>query len=75
MILDVDIKIDLEPGNYTFSFALGDVIEGNNWVNYHGTSELGPIAVSWSLLDGIPPFYGPYGLPVHLEIATSEISN
>ncbi len=75
MILDVDIKIDLEPGNYTFSFALGDVIEGNNWVNYHGTSELGPIAVSWSLLDGIPPFYGPYGLPVHLEIDNSLIKN
>jgi lipopolysaccharide transport system ATP-binding protein len=75
MILNVDIKIDLEPGNYTFSLALGDIIEGNNWVNYHGTGELGPIAVSWSLLDGIPPFYGPYGLPVHLEIANSEISN
>jgi lipopolysaccharide transport system ATP-binding protein len=73
MILHVDINIDLEPGNYTFSLALGDVIEGNNWVNYHGTGELGPIAVSWSLLDGIPPFYGPYGLPVHVEVATSKI--
>ena len=75
MILHVDIKIDLEPGNYTFALALGGIIEGNNWFSYHATGELGPIAVSWPLLDGIPPFYGPYGLPVHMEIATSEISN
>jgi hypothetical protein len=74
MTLNVDIKIDLEPGNYTFSLALGDVIEGNNWLNHHGTGELGPIAVSWSLLDGIPPFYGPYGLPVHVKIESAENS-
>lgn len=74
MILNVDIKIDLEPGNYTFSILLGDVIEGNNWFNYHGTGELGPISVSWSLLDGIPPFYGPYGLPVHIQTGSAETS-
>jgi lipopolysaccharide transport system ATP-binding protein len=74
MTLNVDIKIDLEPGNYTFSLGLGDVIEGNNWFNHHGTGELGPIAVSWSLLDGIPPFYGPYGLPVNVEIESAENS-
>jgi hypothetical protein len=47
---------------------LGDIIEGNNWFNHHGTGELGPIAVSWPLLEGIPPFYGPYGLPINTEI-------
>lgn len=67
MVLNIDMKIDLEPGNYTFSISMGDIIEGNNWVNYHSTSAIGPLAVSWSVFDGPPPFYGPFGLPIHIE--------
>jgi hypothetical protein len=25
--------------------------------------------VGWSLMDGPPPFYGPFGLPVHIQVA------
>jgi lipopolysaccharide transport system ATP-binding protein len=71
VVFQIDLKLDLESGNYTFSLSLGELIEGGNWQSYDGTSELGPLAVGWSLMDGPPPFYGPYGLPVHVEIATS----
>lgn len=73
LVLNIDMKIDVEPGNYTFAISLGEVIEGNNWVSHHGTGELGPISVSWSLLEGIPPFHGPFGLPISTEVDTKPL--
>jgi lipopolysaccharide transport system ATP-binding protein len=69
VVFQIDLKLDLEAGNYTFSLSLGELIEGGNWQSYSGTGELGPLAVGWSLLDGAPPFYGPFGLPVHIQVA------
>jgi hypothetical protein len=69
VVFNIDLKMDLEAGNYTFSLGLGELIEGGNWQSYCGTGELGPLSVGWSLLDGPPPFYGPFGLPVQINVA------
>jgi lipopolysaccharide transport system ATP-binding protein len=69
VVFNIDLKMDLEAGNYTFSLALGELIEGGNWQSYCGTGELGPLSVGWSLMDGPPPFYGPFGLPIQINVA------
>ena len=68
-LFNIDLKMDLEAGNYTFSISLGERIEGGNWQSYCGTGELGPLSVGWSLMDGPPPFYGPFGLPIQISVA------
>jgi len=68
VVFQIDLKMDLEAGNYTFSLSLGELIEGGNWQSYSGTGELGPLAVGWSLMDGPPPFYGPFGLPIQIQV-------
>jgi hypothetical protein len=70
VIFGVDIPLALESGNYTFSVGIGQIEDGHNWESFHGTGELGPLSVGWSLLEGVPPFYGPFGLPVQVTVAS-----
>lgn len=74
LVFNIDLKMDLEAGNYTFSLSLGELDEGGNWQSYCGTPELGPLSLRWSLMDGPPPFYGPFGLPVHIQMESAENS-
>ena len=70
VIFGVDIPLALESGNYTFSVGIGQIEDGHNWESFHETGELGPLSVGWSLLEGVPPFYGPFGLPVQVTVAS-----
>ena len=69
----IDARLDLEPGNYTFRFGLGNINEAGVWQSYDKTDELGPLCVTWSNLDGEPPFHGAFGLPVQIEIDDASV--
>ncbi len=75
VVFNIDLKMDLEAGNYTFSLALGELIEGGNWQSFFGTGELGPLSVGWAIMEGPPPFYGPFGLPIQINVVEEPVTD
>jgi len=63
----LDITLALEPGNYTILTGIGKVLGAGGWQRIHGTGWFGPLSISWNSRDSLPPFAGPFGLPVHIE--------
>jgi lipopolysaccharide transport system ATP-binding protein len=73
VVFDFDLKMDLEPGNYTFSLALEELIEGGGLQNCFDTGELGPLSVVWYYMDDGPvPFNGPFGLPIQIKVSSES---
>jgi lipopolysaccharide transport system ATP-binding protein len=65
--VNIAIPLQLEAGSYTFNIGVGHIEGINQWVRLHGTGWLGPLTISGTRGQSIPPFYGPFGLPVQID--------
>jgi len=70
---ELSIILNLEAGEYSFSFNLG-VESGtvNQGEELFSTPELGPFNVSWDYGQDIAPFYGACGLPANAKFIKSD---
>lgn len=60
----LDLKMQLEAGQYSLQVSLGSVESQENQGRIlDETPWLGPLALSWDYSTSAPPFYGMFGLP------------
>lgn len=68
LLFEIDQKLSLEPGAYSFSVILADLSgDGTAGNTLSETPELGPIRLYWDE-DGPPPFFGMVGLETESRI-------
>jgi lipopolysaccharide transport system ATP-binding protein len=60
----LDLKMQLEAGQYSLQISLGSVgSQENQGRTLDETPWLGPLTLSWDYSTSAPPFYGMFGLP------------
>jgi lipopolysaccharide transport system ATP-binding protein len=60
----LDLKMQLEAGQYSLQVSLGSVgSQQNQGRSLDETPWLGPLTLSWDYSSSAPPFYGMFGLP------------
>lgn len=60
----IDLKMQLEAGQYSLQVSLGSVgSQENQGHTIDETPWLGPLTLSWDYSTSAPPFYGMFGLP------------
>lgn len=69
LLFKLNLKINLEAGQYSLMVNLGHVNIGpNQGTVLAETPWLGPLTITWDYGSTIAPFYGMFGLPAQASI-------